>query len=89
MILDEDAFEDLDGKEWVKMGNKAVKKLPPRTKDLFWDLYGHPVLDPFSDRIDTNAFAIEIERSTQYGVFPEIAVRMNLHRSIPKEREGC
>ncbi|WEW56018.1 hypothetical protein PRK78_001453 [Emydomyces testavorans] len=78
LILDADAddFEYMDEKKWVKMENEATDRLPPRTRELFWELFGEPVLDPVADRINKNAFEIEIDEETHYAVFPEIA-RLN------------
>jgi hypothetical protein len=72
-MLDADA-ENLDENEWVELENTAVNWLPPETRKLFWNLYGQPGVDPASDRINTNAFEIEIGELTHYAVFPEIAV---------------
>lgn len=74
LVLDEDAFDNLDQKDWIAMETAAVEKLPLATRQSFWELHGEPSVNAISDRIDTNAFEIEIGDSTQYIVVPEIAV---------------
>lgn len=74
LILDDDVFNDLEEKEWVALENAAVDKLPAETRGLFLELFGEPKRDPVSDRIDTNAFELELDEVTHYAVFPEIAV---------------
>ncbi len=74
LLLDSDAWENLEDDEWIEMEKKAVNNLPQPTKQLFMDLHGHEGIDPISDRINTNAFEVEIGEDTFYAVFPEIAV---------------
>lgn len=74
LLLDEEAWENLGDEEWVEMAKKAVNNLPTPTRKLFMDLHGHEGVDPVSDRINTNAFEVEIGEETFYAVFPEIAV---------------
>lgn len=74
LMLDGETFEDLEKKEWLKLEHIAVSNLPPNTRKKFSALYGRPVTDPVSDRIDTNAFKLELDEVTYYAVFPEIAV---------------
>jgi hypothetical protein len=74
LMFDGDSYEDLEKKEWLELEHIAVNNLPPKTKTLFSELYGRPVTDPVSDRIDTNAFQLRLEDTTYYAVFPEIAV---------------
>ncbi|KAM0254890.1 hypothetical protein ACHAQJ_006327 [Trichoderma viride] len=76
LMFDGDSYEDLEKKEWLELEHVAVNNLPPKTKTLFSELYGRPVTDPVSDRIDTNAFQLRLEDATYYAVFPEIA-RLN------------
>ncbi|KAM4055841.1 SET domain-containing protein [Hirsutella rhossiliensis] len=76
LVLDEDAFQNLDEDKWIALETVAVAKLPLATRELFWELHGEPSVHPISDRIDTNAFEIEIGESTNYIVVPEIA-RLN------------
>lgn len=82
LLLDDDAFQDLDNSDVIGLENTAVKRLPPSSNSMFWELYGQPIADPASDRIDTNAFEVEIDEVTHYAVFPEIAVSFfSIYRS--------
>ncbi|KAL7935401.1 SET domain-containing protein, partial [Trichoderma chlorosporum] len=76
MIIDSESFGDLETEEWLDLEHAAVNNLPPKTQEMFLELYGRPVTDPVSDRIDTNAFVLDMEENTYYAVFPEIA-RLN------------
>lgn len=74
LILDGEIFGDLEQEEWLELEHAAVNKLPLKTRAMFSALYGRPVTDPVSDRIDTNAFVLELNEVTYYAVFPETAV---------------
>lgn len=74
LMLDGDSFGDLEKKEWLDLEHAAVDNLPLKTKNMFSALYGRPMVDPVSDRIDTNAFEHELDEARYYFVFPEIAV---------------
>ncbi|KAJ6445162.1 SET domain-containingprotein [Purpureocillium lavendulum] len=76
LMLDTEAYEDLDDTEWIELETAAVDQLPAESRAAFWKLYGQPTTHPVSDRINTNAFEIETAAGTYYGVFPEIA-RLN------------
>ncbi|KAL7946052.1 SET domain-containing protein [Trichoderma barbatum] len=76
LLLDGESFGDLEKEEWLDLEHSAVNNLPPKTQKLFSELYGRPVTDPVSDRIDTNAFVLNMDDVTYYAVFPEIA-RLN------------
>ncbi|EHK17407.1 uncharacterized protein TRIVIDRAFT_42740 [Trichoderma virens Gv29-8] len=76
LMLDGESFGDLEREEWLELEHTAVNNLPPTTKKMFSALYGRQVTDPVSDRIDTNAFELELDEVTYYAVFPEIA-RLN------------
>lgn len=75
LMLDGESFGDLERNEWLELEHAAVNSLPPKTKEMFSALYGRQVTDPVSDRIDTNAFELELDDVTYYAVFPEISVR--------------
>lgn len=74
LMLDGESFGDLEKKQWLELEHTAVSNLPPKTRKMFSALYGRPVADPVSDRIDTNAFELELDEVVFYAVFPEIAV---------------
>lgn len=74
LMLDSEIFGELETEEWLELEHAAVNNLPPRTKEMFSALYGSPVTDPVSDRIDTNAFVLDLHGVTYYAVFPETAV---------------
>ncbi|UNI17031.1 hypothetical protein JDV02_003410 [Purpureocillium takamizusanense] len=76
LLLDDEAYEALSEEEWIDLETAAVEQLPAATRAEFWKLYGQPLGNPVSDRINTNAFEIETADGTYYGVFPEIA-RLN------------
>ncbi|KAL6694819.1 hypothetical protein J3F84DRAFT_349099 [Trichoderma pleuroticola] len=76
LMLDGKIFGELETEEWLELEHAAVNNLPPKTKKKFSALYGSPVTDPVSDRIDTNAFVLELHGFTYYAVFPETA-RLN------------
>ncbi|KAH0526558.1 hypothetical protein TsFJ059_009861 [Trichoderma semiorbis] len=76
LMLDSEIFGELETEEWLALEHAAVNNLPPKTKQMFSALYGSPVIDPVSDRIDTNAFVLDLHGATYYDVFPETA-RLN------------
>ncbi|PTB34911.1 hypothetical protein M441DRAFT_32405 [Trichoderma asperellum CBS 433.97] len=76
LMLDGESFGDLEKKQWLELEHTAANNLPPKTKKMFSALYGRPMTDPVSDRIDTNAFELELDEVVYYAVFPEIA-RLN------------
>ncbi|KAL7911963.1 SET domain-containing protein [Trichoderma velutinum] len=76
LMLDGEIFGELETEEWLELEHAAVNHLPPKTKKMFSALYGDPVTDPVSDRIDTNAFVLELDGVSYYAVFPETA-RLN------------
>lgn len=81
LLLDGDSFGDLEKKEWLHLEHAAVNNLPLKSQEMFEELYGQPVTDPVSDRIDTNAFVLELDEATYYAVFPEIAVSISFYVS--------
>ncbi|EHK49401.1 hypothetical protein TRIATDRAFT_183670, partial [Trichoderma atroviride IMI 206040] len=76
LMLDGESFGDLEKEQWLELEHAAVNNLPLKTRTMFSALYGRPVTDPVSDRIDTNAFVLELNEVTYYAVFPETA-RLN------------
>lgn len=74
LMLDGESFGDLEKEEWLELEHAAVNNLPLKTRTMFSALYGRPVTDPVSDRIDTNAFVLQLNEVTYYAVFPETAV---------------
>ncbi|KND92708.1 SET domain-containing protein 5 [Tolypocladium ophioglossoides CBS 100239] len=76
LIVDEEAWQDAETKQWIEMQKAAVNGLPPASKEQFWELFGQPGEDPVSSRVDTNAFSIDINETTHSAVLPEIA-RLN------------
>ncbi|PVH95646.1 SET domain-containing protein [Periconia macrospinosa] len=60
--------------ERLRLAHRGVDTLPPSSKASFWALLDHFKGDPVDDRINTNAFEIEIDGVSQYGVLPEIAM---------------
>lgn len=75
LLLDADVFEESEDL-WVTLEQEAVEKLPLESQKKFWALYGQPVQNPVSGRIDPNAFELEFNDAVYYGVFPEIAVSL-------------
>ncbi|KAL7960285.1 SET domain-containing protein [Trichoderma compactum] len=76
LMLDSEIFGELETDQWLELEHAGVNNLPPKTKKVFSALYGSPVTDPVSDRIDTNAFVLDLHGVTYYAVFPETA-RLN------------
>lgn len=74
LMLDSEIFGELETDQWLELEHAGVNNLPPKTKKMFSALYGSPVTDPVSDRIDTNAFVLDLHGVTYYAVFPETAV---------------
>lgn len=74
LLLHEEASDGLSKDAWAGLETAAVGELPSRAKALFWNLFGQPSHGPAGGRIDTNAFAVEIDDAEHYAVFPEIAV---------------
>jgi hypothetical protein len=60
--------------ERLKLLHRGLETLPEATKPLFWGLLDHFKGDPVDDRINTNAFEIEINGHIQHAVLPEIAM---------------
>lgn len=62
----------------------AINRLPTSTQKLFWGMHGHFGDDPYYDRLNTNAFIINIGKATGgfWAVLPESA-RLN-HDCRPK-----
>jgi hypothetical protein len=73
LISDPDAYELVEA-ERLALSNRGVETLPPNTQKLFWKLLDHFKGDPVDDRINTNAFEIEINGDSSHAVFPEIAM---------------
>jgi hypothetical protein len=68
---------------WPKLQNIAVDHLPDETRSKFWELYGQPVKDAVSGRIDPNAFVLRINKVSYFAVFPELSVRSLLGVVMP------
>jgi hypothetical protein len=60
--------------ERLRLAHRGVDTLPTDSKTAFWALLDHFKGDPVDDRINTNAFEIEIDGVGQYAVLPEIAM---------------
>ncbi|KAF2787449.1 SET domain-containing protein [Melanomma pulvis-pyrius CBS 109.77] len=73
LITNPDAYHLVE-EERLKLIHRGVDTLPEATKPLFWALLDHFKGDPVDDRINTNAFEIEINGHTQHAVLPEIAM---------------
>ncbi|KAF2463798.1 SET domain-containing protein [Lindgomyces ingoldianus] len=73
LINNPDAY-DLDEAERLQLAHTAIAQLPTKTRELFWALLDHFKGDPVDDRINTNAFELEIFGNMRHGVFPEIAM---------------
>ena len=74
LAMNPTAFE-LEEKDRLSLGHKAVANLPEATQKLFLELHGHfGIEDQIDDRINTNAFELEIGEVGHHGVFPETAV---------------
>lgn len=65
---------ELTEAERLRLAHRGVDTLPTESKAKFWALLDHFKGDPVDDRINTNAFEIEIDAVGQYGVLPEIAM---------------
>lgn len=73
LISNPEAYELVE-EERLALSHRGVETLPPASKSLFWALLDHFKGDPVDDRINTNAFEIEINGHGQYAVLPEIAM---------------
>ena len=60
LILDSEAVEYLDTQHSLRLEHAAVKDLPPKTQEIFWDLYGQLRTDPVRDRIYSNGFVLKM-----------------------------
>jgi hypothetical protein len=60
--------------ERLRLAHRGVDSLPSESQTLFWALLDHFKGDPVDDRINTNAFEVEIDGVGQYAVLPEIAM---------------
>ncbi|KAF4311564.1 hypothetical protein GTA08_BOTSDO13026 [Botryosphaeria dothidea] len=75
LIIDE-VVDMLKKKDRLSLSYYALENLPAETQKRFWALAAHTGEDAFDDRVDTNAFGIEIADTECWAVFPEIA-RLN------------
>jgi hypothetical protein len=73
LISNPDAYE-LVNEERLALSHRGVETLPEKSQELFWALLDHFKGDPVDDRINTNAFEVEINNHMQHAVFPEIAM---------------
>lgn len=80
LILDDVAYRNLGERDWIEIQNVAVDRLPPVARDMLLQLHGESAMDAVSDRINTNAFEVDIGDSAHYITVPEIAVSIN-HQS--------
>ncbi|KAH7119688.1 hypothetical protein B0J11DRAFT_66286 [Dendryphion nanum] len=60
--------------ERLALVHRGVETLPEKSKPLFWALLDHFKGDAVDDRINTNAFEININGELQHAVLPEIAM---------------
>ena len=85
LVLHADIFEMMDSKARMELQRKSIESLPPASRDMFMALHGHFGGDEIEDRINTNAFQIELgedndddDEEMHYIILPETAVR-HLH----------
>ena len=87
LLLDEEAFQSMSEEESKSLQRMAVDALPPRAREMFWELLNWPGDDPVGDRINTNAFGVELGDDFEgYAVFPEIAVSVTPSHGIEFNR---
>lgn len=73
LLSDPDAYNLVEEERFALL-RRGVDQLPPDSRSLFWSQMGHfNDGDPIDDRINTNAFDIEIDGNSQYASLPEIA----------------
>jgi hypothetical protein len=73
LLMNPNAY-DLVQEDRLKLAHRAVDNLPAHTKAQFFALLDHFKGDPVDDRINTNAFDVEILGKSRHVVFPEISV---------------
>lgn len=86
-VLHAEIFDLMDYKARIELQQKSVESLPPASRDSFLALHGHFGGDEIEDRINTNAFQIELgdgdeeddeeeeeEEDMHYIILPETAV---------------
>lgn len=74
LLITNPASYNLIESERLRLAHRGVDTLPPHSQTSFWALLDHFKGDPVDDRINTNAFEIEIDGVGQYAVLPEIAM---------------
>lgn len=74
LLVDSDLTDDLEPDQWISLESNAVDKLPLSTREKVWDLYGESNTYPINDRIDSNAFEIEVDDHLYFALYPETAV---------------
>ncbi|KAF1953673.1 SET domain-containing protein [Byssothecium circinans] len=74
LVITNPVSYELIEKERLRLAHRGVDTLPDESKAKFWKLLDHFKGDPVDDRINTNAFDIEIDGISQYAVLPEIAM---------------
>lgn len=84
LIIDE-VVDKLKKKDRLSLSYYALQNLPAETQKRFWALAAHTGEDAFDDRVDTNAFGIEIADTECWAIFPEIAVSAR----YPREPQRC
>ncbi|KAF2641184.1 SET domain-containing protein [Massarina eburnea CBS 473.64] len=74
LVISHPGSYDLVEAERLRLAHRGVDSLPSASKAKFWKLLDHFKGDPVDDRINTNAFDIEIDGVSQFAVLPEIAM---------------
>ena len=81
LVVHADIFELMDSKVRMELQRKSIESLPPASRDMFLALHGHFGGDEIEDRINTNAFQIELggdndddDEDMHYIILPETAV---------------
>ncbi|KAF2200289.1 SET domain-containing protein [Delitschia confertaspora ATCC 74209] len=72
LIMDSEAYLLVE-KERLKLAHHAVANLPRDSQASFWAMVHHSRGDAVDDRINTNAFDVQINGKPWHAVFPEIA----------------
>lgn len=75
LVLIDSAIVDEDEDVQESLVKEAAEKLPPGSRESFWDMYAQNEAIPARSRVDSNAFDVDVHGNNYFGVMPESAVR--------------
>ncbi|KAG9255762.1 uncharacterized protein F5Z01DRAFT_652069 [Emericellopsis atlantica] len=74
LLLDFEIYSQLEERKWIQLHHEAVAALSLEARTMFWQLDAVKRVDPLTDRIRANAFALQMRSGTYLAVFPNISL---------------